>query len=79
MGGAHETERKRASERASALTSGAHRSAREGVRARMSLAPTSRPHREARGRERRESGRETALTGGDRLSGKGGRASAREA
>jgi hypothetical protein len=62
-GGTHGTERERASERASALMSGVHKSAREGMRARMSLGPTSRPHQAARGREGRESGRETTLTG----------------
>jgi hypothetical protein len=77
-GGAHGTERERASEWALALMSEAHGSTREGVRVRMSLAPTSQPHRAARGRERRESGRETVLTGRDRLSGKDGRAGADE-
>jgi hypothetical protein len=48
-------------------------SASEGVRTWMSMAPTSRPHQAARGREERESGREAALTGGDRLSREGGR------
>jgi hypothetical protein len=58
MGGAQGTERERTSERASALMSRARGSMREGVSARMSLAPTSRPHRTARGREKRERARD---------------------
>jgi hypothetical protein len=53
-GGAHRTERERAIEWASVLTSEARGSAREGMCARMSLAPTSRPHWAAREREREE-------------------------
>jgi hypothetical protein len=68
IGGAHRTESEQASERASALTSVARGSAREGMRTWMSLAPTSQPHRAVRGSEGRESDCETALTGRDRLS-----------
>jgi hypothetical protein len=58
--GPHRPERERASERASAVTSETHGSAREGKRPQMGLAPTSRPHQATRGREGRESGRERA-------------------
>jgi hypothetical protein len=52
QGGAHGTERERASERASALTSEARRTERASARARREPAPTGQPHRAARGRER---------------------------
>jgi hypothetical protein len=70
-------QRERASERAARPMSGARETTREGAHTWRRSAPTSRPHWAARGRERRESGRETALTGGGRLSEKGGRTGAR--
>jgi hypothetical protein len=70
----HGSERERASERVSALTSGDHRTERASVHARTEPTPTGPPHREARG-ERGERGRALdELTGGGHLS---GRASAR--
>jgi hypothetical protein len=75
-GGAHRIERERESERASVLTSRACGTERASVRAQRELAPTGRPHRAARGREARESGHGMTLTGGDRLSGRGGRTGA---
>jgi hypothetical protein len=63
-------QREQASERAAELTSGARGTEREGSRARRKLAPISRPHQEARGRE---SACEMALTHGVHLSGRGAR------
>jgi hypothetical protein len=55
--------RERASERAAGLTCGAHGTKRASTRARRELVPTGQPHWVARGREGRESGRGTTLTG----------------
>jgi hypothetical protein len=59
-GGAHRTERERASERASVLTSGACGTERASALAQRELAPTGRPHRAARGRGKRERARDDA-------------------
>jgi hypothetical protein len=60
------------SERASMLTSGAHRTARESMCTQRSLAPTNRPHWQQERERERERGRGLAPTGGVHLSGVAG-------
>jgi hypothetical protein len=66
-------QREQANEQAAELTSQPRGTEREGSRAQRKLAPTSRPHRTARGREGERAHARMALTGWVRLLGRGGR------